>query len=69
LTLGAEDQPLRVDVLNGEVVMTGPRVAIALLPSAAMETAKRLSEAAQRATGLHAPIEVSAITETACNDV
>jgi len=50
MTLNAEDQPLKVDVLNGEVVMTGPRVAIALRPGAATETARRLVEAADLAT-------------------
>lgn len=49
MTLGAEEQPLKVDVLNGEVVMTGPRVAIALNPSAATETARRLVAAADLA--------------------
>lgn len=46
MTLNAEGQPLSVDVLNGEVVMTGPRVAIAMEPGAAAETARRLVEAA-----------------------
>lgn len=46
MTLNAEEQPLSVDVLNGEVVMTGPRVAIAMEPGAAAETARRLVEAA-----------------------
>ena len=49
MTLGAEDQPLDVVVLNGEVVMTGPRVAIALQPDAALETARRLRQAADLA--------------------
>jgi hypothetical protein len=49
MTLNAEEQPLKVDVLNGEVVMTGPRVAIALHPTAASETAQRLLAAADRA--------------------
>jgi len=46
MTLNAEEQPLSVNVLNGEVVMTGPRVAIAMEPGAAAETARRLVEAA-----------------------
>lgn len=46
MTLNADEQPLDVEVLNGEVVMTGPRVAIALCPRAAMETARRLVAAA-----------------------
>jgi hypothetical protein len=50
MTLNAEEQPLKVDVLNGEVVMTGPRVAIALRPGAATETARRLVAAADLAT-------------------
>ena len=37
MTLNAEEHPLSVDVRNGEVVMTGPRVAIALQPAAATE--------------------------------
>jgi hypothetical protein len=49
MTLNAEDQPLDVAVLNGEVVMTGPRVAIALRPHAAAETARRLALAADDA--------------------
>ena len=49
MTLNAEEQPLKVDVLNGEVVMTGPRVAIALHPMAATETAQRLLAAADQA--------------------
>ena len=50
MTLNAEEQPLNVDVLNGEVVMTGPRVAIALKPGAATETARRLVAAADLAS-------------------
>lgn len=46
MALNAEEKPLSVAVLNGEVVMTGPRVAIALRPLAAAETARRLAEAA-----------------------
>lgn len=49
MTLNAEHRPLSVDVLNGEVVMTGPRVAIALHPDAAIETARRLTAAADLA--------------------
>lgn len=49
MTLNAEQQPLKVDVLDGEVVMTGPRVAIALHPTAATETAQRLLAAADLA--------------------
>ena len=43
----AEEQPLSVSALDGEVVLTGPRVAIALRPFAAAETAKRLADAAE----------------------
>lgn len=50
MTLNAEEQPLSVAVLNGEVVMTGPRVAIAMEPKAAIETARRLAAAADEAT-------------------
>jgi hypothetical protein len=49
MTLNAEEQPLSVQALNGEVVMTGPRVAIALGPEAATETARRLAAAADMA--------------------
>jgi len=49
MTLNAEEHPLSVDVRNGEVVMTGPRVAIALQPAAATETARRLAAAADLA--------------------
>lgn len=50
-----ESQPLDVQVVNGEVVMTGPRVAIAITPPAAHETARRLAEAAARATPQNDP--------------
>lgn len=45
----AEEQPLSVSAINGEVVLTGPRVAIALRPFAAAETARRLADAAETA--------------------
>lgn len=45
----AEEQPLTVSALDGEVVLTGPRVAIALRPFAAAETARRLANAAETA--------------------
>ncbi|MBO9621654.1 MAG: hypothetical protein J7500_02980 [Sphingomonas sp.] len=68
MTLNAETQPLTVDVLNGEVVMTGPRVAIALQPNAATETARRLLAAADLAAEqAQAPIQV-ADGGTASND-
>ena len=47
----AEAQPLHVEVVNGEVVMTGPRVAVALDIGAAAETARRLMAAAQEVDG------------------
>jgi hypothetical protein len=44
------DQPLDVDVYEGEVVIFGPGPAgIALTANAAAETAARLTEAARRA--------------------
>jgi hypothetical protein len=49
MPLEADEQPLSVQAVNGEVVMTGPRVAIALQPPAAEETARRLSAAAESA--------------------
>lgn len=59
----AEAQPLDVEVVNGEVVMTGPRVAVALDSDAATETARRLMAAAQEADGA-GPLPVG----TASND-
>lgn len=50
MTLNANDQPLSVTVLDGEVILTGPRVAVALRPEAAAETARRLEEAADLAS-------------------
>ena len=47
----AEGQPLDVEVVNGEVVMTGPRVAVAMDIGAATETARRLMAAAQEVDG------------------
>ena len=41
-----EREPLDVQVMEGEVVLLGPRVAIALSATAAAETAKRLADAA-----------------------
>jgi len=51
MTLDTEKHPLDVQVVAGEVVMTGPRVAIALTPEAATETARRLAAAGSRAQG------------------
>jgi hypothetical protein len=48
----AYDQPLSVEVFDGEVVVraaTGP-MAIALTPRAAAATAEQLAQAAERAT-------------------
>lgn len=47
--LTADDAPLAIEAKDGEVVMTGPRVAIALTPAAAAETARRLAAAASSA--------------------
>ena len=47
MSMQAEEQPLSVSALDGEVVLTGPRVAIALRPFAAAETARRLADAAE----------------------
>lgn len=49
MSMQAEGQPLSVSALDGEVVLTGPRVAIALKPFAAAETARRLADAAETA--------------------
>jgi hypothetical protein len=56
MSLDAEEQPLDVEVVNGEVVMTGPRVAVALGQRAATETARRLMAAAQEAGGGDCPV-------------
>ena len=45
-SLETELQALDVQVLEHEVVLLGPRVAIALSAEAAAETARRLAEAA-----------------------
>jgi predicted RecA/RadA family phage recombinase len=44
--LTADEDALSIEAKDGEVVMTGPRVAVALTPAAAAETARRLAEAA-----------------------
>jgi hypothetical protein len=51
--LGAYDDPLEVDALDGEVVLrsAAASVAVALTPTAAMETARRLEVAAGQARG------------------
>lgn len=59
----AEGQPLDVEVINGEVVITGPRVAVALAIGAAAETARRLM-AASREVEKTSPVT----TGTASND-
>jgi hypothetical protein len=47
--LDTDHQALDVQVLGREVVLLGPRVAIALSAAAAAETARRLAEAATEA--------------------
>jgi hypothetical protein len=47
--LDTDHQALDVQVLGREVVLLGPRVAIALSAAAAAETARRLAEAAAEA--------------------
>lgn len=69
MTLNAEEQPLKVDVLNGEVVMTGPRVAIALQPGAATETARRLVAAADLAIEQTRAGIIQSIDRAASNDL
>lgn len=69
MTLNAEEQPLNVQALNGEVVMTGPRVAIALCPQAATETARRLIEAAGAAACQAQSGETSGPDDIASNDI
>ncbi|MGK6355388.1 hypothetical protein ACMGDH_09175 [Sphingomonas sp. DT-207] len=69
MTLNAEEHPLKVDVLNGEVVMTGPRVAIALQPEAATETARRLVAAADLAIEQARRSAIQNIGRTASNDL
>ena len=49
-SLQAFDEPLTVQVTEGEVVITGPgSVAVSLTPSAAAESAKVLARAAEQA--------------------
>jgi hypothetical protein len=69
MTLNAEEQPLKVDVLNGEVVMTGPRVAIALQPGAATETARRLVAAADLAVEQTGTAIIRGLDRPASNDL
>ena len=49
--LGAYDETLAVEALDGEVVLTSQSgsVAVALTPDAALETARRLQTAVERA--------------------
>lgn len=49
--LGAYDEPLEVDALDGEVVLRSgaASAAVALTPTAARETARRLQQAADEA--------------------
>ena len=68
MSLNAEERPLTVDVLDGEVVMTGPRVAIALQPQAATETARRLVAAAERAIEQTKAASVHNLGISASND-
>lgn len=48
--LDAQQEALDVEAHSGEVVITGPRVAVALTPAAAAETARLLAQAADFAT-------------------
>jgi hypothetical protein len=48
--LEAQSEPLTVSVRDGEVVMTGSRVAVALTAEAARRTAERLASAAEAVT-------------------
>jgi hypothetical protein len=50
VTTDASSEPLTIDTADGQVVVTGPRVAVALTPQAAAETAKRLGKAAEEAS-------------------
>jgi hypothetical protein len=47
--LDTELEPLKVQVMDGEVVLLGARAAIALSAEAAAETARRLAAAAEQA--------------------
>lgn len=47
--LKAYDFPLSVEAIDGEIVVTGQAVAVALTPTAALETARRLKAAAEAA--------------------
>lgn len=48
--LDADLEALKVHVMNSEVVLLGPRVAVALSADAAAETARRLAAAAAQAS-------------------
>lgn len=50
--LDADLEALKVHVMNSEVVLLGPRVAVALSADAAAETARRLAAAAAQSRGL-----------------
>lgn len=51
MALSAYDEPLDVEICEGEVVVTAPRgaVAVSLTVEAAAETARRLEEAVRQA--------------------
>jgi len=48
-SLDTQHEALKVQVLEHDVVLLGPRVAVALSAEAAAETARRLADAAARA--------------------
>lgn len=50
MSLKAQEDPLQITTLGGEVVITGPRVAVALTAEAAAETARLLAIAATTAS-------------------
>lgn len=58
--LDADLEALKVHVMNSEVVLLGPRVAVALSADAAAETARRLAAAAAQASRTTAPSRMSA---------
>jgi hypothetical protein len=59
--LDTEREALNVQVMEREVVLLGPRVAVALSAEAAAETARRLADAAAVAASAEAEVDARVI--------
>ncbi|MFC3077697.1 hypothetical protein ACFODL_06310 [Phenylobacterium terrae] len=67
MPLQADHAPLQVEAMDGEVVITGPRVAVALTAAAAAETARRIAEAAATAGAF--PVQPLAASQGSASDL